>query len=125
LCYKYCRALGAVALLCFGSTIIAGSIASFSKSYWVWLGSWTQRCGIQAQKTFKRSQQRWVWLSQIKSTSKRGWVWLPTQTHRSWIWMAARLNILRFGCAAIPKDIIISIINILNFIIINIKNFII
>jgi hypothetical protein len=39
--------------------------------------------------------------------------------------MAARLNILRFGCAAIPKDIIISIINILNFIIINIKNIII
>jgi len=30
-----------------------------------------------------------------------------------------------FGCAAIPKDIIICIINILNFIINNIKNFII
>jgi len=38
---------------------------------------------------------------------------------------AARLNILGSGCAAIPKDIIICMINILNFIIINIINIII
>jgi hypothetical protein len=37
----------------------------------------------------------------------------------SWV---AGLNILGSGCAAIPKDIIIYIINILNFIIINFKN---
>jgi hypothetical protein len=38
---------------------------------------------------------------------------------------AAEPNITGFDCASIPKNIIICIINILNFIIINIKNIII
>jgi len=109
-----------VALLCFKSTIAVRDITSFAKSYWVWvqLGSQTQH----GPKTLPKGASRVgsccpAAPNSVRSdsnTSKWGWVWMPSQTHWSWVWLGSK-----------TKDIIICIINILNFIINNIINIII
>ena len=109
-------------LLWFLSRITAGGIASSVKSYGVGLVAGVNALG-SGQKHFQNkplvlgsaAQHGPIMFGLAKLDPKH------FKTGRGWVWLGNRINVLRSGSAATSKDIIICIINILKFIIINIK----
>ena len=93
MCYKYCKALGSVPLLCF-----------FIKNCgWEHCLLYQKLLGLAAKSGPKHFQNELAVIDPVAQQDpillslaqpdpkhfKRGWVWLPNQTRRSWVWLGS------------------------------------